>query len=128
MQGSFVNVIISSKFYVHIPVVVIGEFLMSYGVLCIVYESSGIDNQLKYVIKNQMGLIITMTWQQLLAVYFLGFCITYMKNKNKMLLTQVQISKLSMKVLINSLDDAIFLKSDDGQLCYCNDLAGRIID
>lgn len=64
----------------------------------------------------------------MIVVYFLACSITYLRNKNKILLTQVQISKLTMRVLINHLDDAIFLKSDQGQLSYCNDQASKIIN
>ena len=44
-----------------------------------------------------------------------------------MILSQLQIAKLSMRVIVNHLNEAIFLKSEDGRLSFCNDLGIKIV-
>ena len=39
----------------------------------------------------------------------------------------MQVTKLSMRVIVNHLNEALFLRTEDGQLGYCNELAAKIL-
>lgn len=49
-------------------------------------------------------------------------------NKNDMMLNQLYVAKQTFRVVVNHLNQALFLQNDDGQLSYCNQLALNIIE
>lgn len=51
----------------------------------------------------------------------------YLMGNNTIALNQLQMAKLSLRVLLNHLNEALFLRADDGRLSYCNNLAAKII-
>lgn len=60
-------------------------------------------------------------------MYVIALTVIRMMNQNKLSVTQMQVAKLSMRVIINHLNEALFLKSEDGHLSYANDLGTHII-
>ena len=39
----------------------------------------------------------------------------------------MQFTKLSLRVIVNHLNEALFLRTNDGQLGFCNNLAIKMI-
>ena len=37
------------------------------------------------------------------------------------------MAKLSLRILLNHLNEALFMRADDGRLSYCNNLAAKIV-
>lgn len=44
-----------------------------------------------------------------------------------MILNQLQVARLTLRVMMNHLNEAIFLLTDDGRLSYCNNLGIKIV-
>lgn len=48
-------------------------------------------------------------------------------DQNKLIMNQLQVARLSMRVIMNNLNEAIFLRTEDGKLSYCNYLGVKIV-
>ena len=59
--------------------------------------------------------------------YIVVLIVNYLDDQIKLVLSQLQIAKLSMRVIVNHLNEALFLRTEDGRLSYCNELGTRII-
>ena len=53
--------------------------------------------------------------------------IIYLNDKIKVILCQLQVTKLSLRVIVNHLNQALFLRTEDGKLSYSNDIGIKII-
>lgn len=63
----------------------------------------------------------------IISQYICTFTIVYLIKKNTLNLNQLQMAKLSLRILLNHLNEALFMRSDDGRLSYCNNLGAKII-
>ena len=41
---------------------------------------------------------------------------------------KLQVAKISLRVIMNHLNEAVFLRTDEGKLTYCNDHAVKIVE
>ena len=39
----------------------------------------------------------------------------------------MKVAKVSLRVIMNHLNEALFLRTEDGKLSYCNDLGLKIV-
>ena len=100
---------------------------MSYSQTCLFLQKNGVEDRLYHVITKKIGPVIYCTILQLIIHYIASMTIIFLMNQNKLILSQLQVAKLSMRVLVNHLNEAIFLKCEDGKLSYCNDLGVKIV-
>lgn len=128
IQSMLCVVIVQEKFYVQIPYCLICQLLMSYSQICLFIYKIGVENTLEFVLENKLRQTIQLTIQNHVIIYIISLTVICMMNQNKLILTQMQVAKLSMRVIINQLNEAIFVKSEDGHLCYSNHLGLKILD
>ena len=72
--------------------------------------------------------MITMAATQLIIMYTAIVLVIYLRNQNKVNLNKIQVAKISLRVIMNHLNEAVFLRTDEGKLSYCNDHAVRIVE
>ena len=77
--------------------------------------------------ENELGSVIRLAAMLVLWQYLASVTIIYIIDKNSMIMNQLQVAKLSLRVIMNHLNEALFLRSDDGRLSYCNDLGVKIV-
>lgn len=86
LQALIVCVAVTEKYYVHIPVSIVFQMLMSYGQLCLSMQKIGIENRFEYVIKEKRQHFIAMTIQFLLAEYVCALTVMYIMNQQLLIL------------------------------------------
>lgn len=68
-----------------------------------------------------------LTLFMLLIQYAVVCTISYYRIQSHRSMSQLSVAKLSLKVILNHLNEAIILRSEDGTIGYCNDLGLQLI-
>ena len=120
--------IITEKYYVHLPMTLLYQFAINFAQMASYYQCIGTKDSLSYVLQNKLYPIcvgaISMTSLQCVA----WVSVTYLNDKIKLILCQLQVAKFSMRAIVNHLNEALIVRTEDGQLSYSNDLGIRIFE
>lgn len=71
--------------------------------------------------------MVKVTFANILLQYMTLLIITYFQTKLYKSVGQLTVAKESLKVIVNQLNEAIILKTEDGNIGYCNKLGISII-
>ena len=105
---------ITEPWYFHLPATIVFQFFISFSQITFFYGKANIENHVEFVYENKMGKIILMVISQLFISYSCSLTSIYLINKNDMILKQLNVAKQTLKVVVNHLNQALFLRNDDG--------------
>lgn len=116
----------SAAFY--IPVSALYQFFMCWGQFVIYYQKTGHENYLMYSLKKR---IVHIIMNMIVSFLLAQTCSIYVVKKNKLdareSTTQLSVAQISLKKVVNHLNEAIILKNKEGNIGFCNDLGIRLI-
>lgn len=113
--------------YVQIPLSIFYHFSMNFGLIRLFYKQTGQENSYNFVVSNKLVFVILLTFSSLVVQYGVFTIISYMFSKIYLMINQLELARLSLRVIVNHLNEAIFLRSEDGSLCFSNELGIKII-
>lgn len=76
-----------------------------------------------YILQFEKKSVGGMVFAQTCVLYTAVYSVKYLNDQMKIVLSQNHLAKLSLRVIVNNLNEAIFLRSNDGSLSYCNNPA-----
>lgn len=112
----------------YIPVTFVYQTSISYGLTAVFYQSAGVENYLSYVYQKKLGMVLMITFFHSFVQYFGCFLIMYFRSQLNNSVAELQIAKMSLKVIMNHLNSALILRQEDGTIGYCNQLGLKIIE
>ena len=101
---------------------------MAYGQITSFYEKDNVNDHFKFVIANKIFPVVLLFVLNLYFQYIVSLTVVYLTDQNKLIMSQLQVARLSLRVIMNHLDEALFLRTDDGKLGYSNSLGVKIVE
>lgn len=126
----FLQLVIMSSvesIYTSMPLSFFYQVLIALGEMVLLTDGGVSKKGLEANVNLHLRSALKLGASQLFGQYIAVTAYVYINNLVKLGLGQLQVAKVSMRMLINHLNEALFLRTDDGKLSYCNDLGIRII-
>lgn len=111
---------IIEPWFINIPASIIFELAISYGQITLFYERERKEPSFQYVFENELSKVIVLACLYMMISYAASISVIYLNNKTDLILNQLQVARLTLRVVMNHLNEAIFLLTDEGMLCYSN--------
>lgn len=128
IQCFLVLISVCETYRIHLPTSVFYQFFMAYGQIASFYEKDNVNDHFKFVIGNKIFPVILLFVLNLFFQYIVSLTVVYLTDQNKLIMSQLQVARLSLRVIMNHLDEALFLRTDDGKLGYSNTLGVKIVE
>ena len=100
---------------------------MNFGIIRLFYHKNGQEGSYRYVVDRKLAYVFFLTFCTLMVQFGALLVISYMFSKIYLMINQLELAKLSLRVIVNHLNEAIFLRSEDGSLSFSNELGIKII-
>ena len=71
--------------------------------------------------------VVTLALMNMVTQYVLVMLLRYILGKFYKVISQQMLTKLSLKVIVNHLNQAIIIRSDTGRIVFCNHLGLNFI-
>lgn len=91
------------------------------------HGATGKEHHYELVYDQKLGALIYSSIINSIVQYIIVVVAYYLKSKLHMSMSQAAIAKESLKVIVNRLNEAIFIKTSNGTIGYCNDTGIKII-
>lgn len=115
---------LNERFRLYMPLSFVYHFAMTYGSIFNVLNAATNKRQdLLKLLNEQINPIITFTTSGLVFQVIAVISVNYLADKIKLAMSQLIMAKMSMRSLVNHLNEAIFLRIEGTSLSFCNELA-----
>lgn len=128
IAGVIIPVTIYERPAFYIPVTLVYQISISYGLVAVFYQIAGVENYISYVYQKKIGMVLMITFFQSFVQYVGCFLILFFRTQLNISVSELQIAKLSLKVIMNHLNSALIIRQEDGTIGYCNKLGLNIIE
>ena len=122
-----VTICMVNRARVHIPASIAYQFFLSYASLHLFYEQDGQEKPLEYVYQKKLGLCMSVTVIYLFIQYVTVIIVKYFRQELHGELSQLTVVKMSLKVIVNHINQAIILKTEKGSIGFCNDFGLSLV-
>lgn len=112
--------VLYERLAINLPFAFIYMLAIGYGVIALFYQNSGVQDYISFVYQKKLGMVLMITFFQMFVLYAGCTVIMYFRSQLNRSVAGLQVAKLSLKVIMNNLNSALILRSEDGTIGYCN--------
>ena len=129
LVGFFLPICWIERVCLHLPLTLVYNFATCFGMVASFYhnKNQGKFGKYEFTIDHEIPLISIMTISQLILQYCVVIVVTLMQTQLSKYVSQLQLTKESLNIIVNHLNQAIFLKNERGSIIYSNDLGLKLI-
>ena len=101
---------------------------ITFGEFALYFYSVGQEKVYEHIYQNMMTKVYSLVFLKMILQYTPVCLMWYQLSETNDKINQISIAKLSLRAVTNHLNQAIIVRTEDGLIDFCNDLARRLID